>query len=227
MSVQISEKSESDPVCDMHITDAYMRWALEAAEEVAGKNGLGVVLREAGLGHLIDNYPQAKLAVSGTISYAEYANLNAGLLNFFGRAAKSMTIRIGRISTRRAIDQQSALFGIAALMAAKLLPLSMQLKMLFDAQISGFQKLSKSVGEEYVAHAEDCGDYFIFSIQTCAMCAGKTASQPICHLYTGTLQESIKWLTGKDMDIQETECRALGAPTCVWQIYKTSRESYG
>jgi predicted hydrocarbon binding protein len=195
MNVQISDKSSHDPVCDMHITDAYMRWALEAAEEVAGKNGLGVVLRQANLKHLIDNYPQEKLAVSGTI-------------------------RIGRISTRRAIDQQSALFGIAALMAAKIMPLSMQLKMLFDAQISGFQKLSKSVGEEYVAHSEDCGDYFMFSIQTCAMCAGKTANQPICHLYTGTLQESIKWLTGKDLDVRELECRALGAPACVWQISK-------
>ena len=227
MNVQIGDKGSHDSVCDMHITDAYMRWALEAAEEVAGKNGLGIVLRQANLEHLIDNYPQEKLAVSGTISYGEYANLNTGLLNFFGRAARSMTIRIGRISTRRAIDQQSALFGIAALMAAKIMPLSMQLKMLFDAQISGFQKLSKSVGEEYVAHAEDCGDHFIFSIQTCAMCAGKTASQPICHLYTGTLQESIKWLTGKDLDVRELECRALGAPSCVWQINKKPIDNIG
>jgi bacteriochlorophyll 4-vinyl reductase len=219
----ITDKKEYDPVVEMHITDAYMRWALMAAEEVAGKNGLGVVLRSAGLAHLIDNYPAEQLAVSGTISYGEYARLNTGLLEFFGRAAKSMTLRIGRISTRRAIDQQSALFGIAALVAAKFLPVSSQLKMVMDAQISGFKKLSQSVGEEYVAHVEDRGDRWAFAIETCAMCAGKQADQPICHLYTGTLLESTKWLTGKDFEVKEVECRAMGARACVYEVSKTPR----
>ena len=221
--MQITDRSLHDPVCEMHITDAYMRWALEAAEEVAGKHGLNIVLRDAGLAHLIDNYPEDKLAVSGAITYAEYANLSAGLLSFFGRAAKSMTLRIGRISTKKAIDQQSALFGIAALMAAKLMPNATKLKMVFDAQIGGFQKLSKTVGEEYVAHVEDRGDKFGFVIETCAMCAGKAADQPICWLFTGTLKESTKWLTGKDFEIQEVECRSMGAPACVWEISKTPK----
>ena len=131
-----------------------------------------------------------------------------------------MTLRIGRISTRKAIDQQSALFGIAALMAAKLMPTATQLKMGMDAQISGFKKLSQTVGEEYLAHIEDRGDKYAFVIETCAMCAGKEADEAICHLFTGTLLESTKWLTGKDFDIRETECRALGAPACVWEINK-------
>ena len=56
----IKNKTENDPVTEMHITDAYMRWALMAAEEVAGKHGLGIVLRNAGLEHLIDHYPEEK-----------------------------------------------------------------------------------------------------------------------------------------------------------------------
>jgi predicted hydrocarbon binding protein len=222
--MRITDKPEHDPVTEMHITDAYMRWALEAAEDVAGKHGLNIVLRDAGLAHLIDNYPQEQLAVSGTITYGEYANLSAGLLSFFGRAAKSMTMRIGRISTRRAIDQQSALFGIAALTAAKFLPLSTQIKMGAEAQINGFKKLSKTVDEEYVAHLEDWGDKYAFVIETCAMCAGKLADEAICYLFTGTLQDSTKWLTGKNLDIREVECRALGAPACVWEISKTPLE---
>ena len=222
--MQIADKKEFDPVVNMHITDAYMRWALMAAEEVAGKNGLNVVLRGAGLERLIDNYPEEKLAVSGTITYGEYAKLNTGLLEFFGRAAKSMTLRIGRISTRRAIDQQSALFGVAALMAAKLLPIPTQLKMGMESPIGGFKKLSATVGEEYVAHVEDRGDKLAFVLHTCAMCAGKQADQPICQLYTGTLLESTKWLTGKDFDVQEVACRSMGAPDCVWEVSKTPKE---
>lgn len=220
----ITNKPQHDPVADMYITDVYLRWALVAAEEVAGKHGLDVVLRNSGLAHLIDNFPEEKLQVSKKYTYADYANLSAGLLEFFGRAAKSMVIRIGRVSTRKAIDQQSALFGVAALMAAKLLPLSAQLKMGIDAQIGGFKNLSHSIGEDFIAHGEDRGDKYAVITETCSMCAGKQADQAICMLYTGTLMESTKWLTGKDLDIHEVECRAMGAPACVWEISKTPRE---
>ena len=222
--MNITDKAGHDPVTEMHLTDAYMRWALEAAEDVAGKNGLGIVLRDAGLAQLINNYPAEKVEVSGAITYGEYADLSAGLLNFFGRAAKSMTIRIGRISTRKAIDQQSVLFGVATLMAAKLLPTPTKLKMVFDAQINGFKKLSAAVGEEYKAYIVDRGDKFAFAIETCSMCAGKLADEPICHLFTGTLMESTKWLTGKDFEVREVQCRAMGAPGCVWEINKTPKD---
>ena len=220
----ITPKPQPDPVSKMHITDAYFRWALFAAEEVAGKHGLDIVLRDSGLSHLVDHYPEEVTAVSGKYTYEEYAQLSTGLLNFFGRGAKSMTLRIGRISTRKAIDQQSVLFGIAALLAAKLLPVPTKLKMGLDAQLNGFKKLSKEVGEEYIGYVEDRGDRFALCIETCAMCAGKHADQPICFLYTGTLQESTTWLTGKQFDIQEVECRALGAKACVWEILKAPKE---
>lgn len=219
----ITPKTDHDPVSDMHITDAYFRWALMASEEVAGRNGLGIVLRDSGLPHLVDHYPEEKLGVSGKYTYAEYAGLSTGLLNFFGRAAKSMTLRIGRISTRRAIDQQSALFNVAALVAAKFMPIPNKLRMVMEAQINGFQKLSREVNEEYKARIEDRGDRFAFVIETCSMCAGMQADQVICWLFTGTLLESFSWLTGKEFDVQETECRAMGAPACVWEILKAPK----
>ena len=36
----ISNKAEHDPVTDLTLVDIYMRWALQAAEEVVGKQGL-------------------------------------------------------------------------------------------------------------------------------------------------------------------------------------------
>ena len=55
--MEIRDKAEHDPVTDIYNTDAYMRWALMAAEEVIGEKGLAVVLRDAGLERFIDNYP--------------------------------------------------------------------------------------------------------------------------------------------------------------------------
>ncbi len=55
--VQITENPTHDAVADLKVVDAYMRWALEAAEEVVGKDGLAVVLRDAKLERFINNYP--------------------------------------------------------------------------------------------------------------------------------------------------------------------------
>ena len=38
-----------DPMVELPITDAHMRWALEAVEEVSGEKGMVVILRQAGL----------------------------------------------------------------------------------------------------------------------------------------------------------------------------------
>jgi hypothetical protein len=43
--MQITDRIEPDPIASMLIVDAYMRWALEAAEEVVGKQGLVVALK--------------------------------------------------------------------------------------------------------------------------------------------------------------------------------------
>ena len=90
--MEIKDKP-NDPNASLYLVDAYMRWALLAAEEVVGKQGLHVLLRERGLERFIDNYPPELLKISSTITLGDYAQLCAGLLTFFGRAGKSMVIR--------------------------------------------------------------------------------------------------------------------------------------
>ena len=62
--MEIKDKTPSDPVASLYLVDAYMRWALLAAEEVVGKQGLTVLLRERGLQRFIDNYPPELLKIS-------------------------------------------------------------------------------------------------------------------------------------------------------------------
>ncbi len=223
--MEIRDKSEHDPVTDIYNTDAYMRWALMAAEEVVGKKGLAIVLRDAGLERFIDNYPPEEVEKpTGNITFGDYAAFNTSLLNFFGRAAKSMLLRTGRLSALHAVEKQGKAFGVAVLVASKVLPLPTQLKVGMEKMQEGFRKQSQTVGQDQRAHIEDRGDRFAYVLEDCAMCAGKKADQPICWLFTGSLQESLRWLTGKEFDIVETECRAMGAPACVWEVPKTPKE---
>ncbi len=222
--MEIKDKVPNDPIASLYMVDAYMRWALLAAEEVVGKQGLHVLLREHKLERFIDNYPPELLKISRTITLGEYAQLCAGLLTFFGRAGKSMVIRSGRIASKYAIEKQSGVYNVAAKTAAKLMPSGMQVKLVLDSIANGYNKLYTENGQELHFSVEDRGDNWAFISVECPLCAGKAAEQPMCWGRIGTLKESLLWLTGKDFNVEEVECRALGAPACVWEVSKTPIE---
>jgi predicted hydrocarbon binding protein len=222
--MEIRDKAEHDPVTDLYTTDAYMRWALMAAEEVVGEKGLAIVLRDAGLERFIDNYPPEEVEKpSGNITYGDYAAFSTSLLNFFGRAAKSMLLRTGRLSALYAVEKQGKAFGIAILVASRVLPIPTQLKVGMEKIQEGLRKQARAVGQDIRARVEDRGDKLAYIMEDCSMCAGKQADGPICWLFTGSLRESIHWLTGREFEIVETECRAAGAPACVWEVPKTPK----
>src|SRR5262245_15286894 len=137
--MEIRNKSQHDTVADLPLPEAYMRWALMAAEEVVGKQGLGIILRENNLERFIDNYPPENLTLGPSVTCGEYANLCTGIMKFYGRAGKSVVIRIGRLSSKYAIEKQGAVFNIAARAAIKLMPLSSQIKTGMENIQNGFR----------------------------------------------------------------------------------------
>jgi predicted hydrocarbon binding protein len=221
--VEIRDKPEHDPIADLNIVDAYMRWALLASEEVVGKRGLSVVLRDAGLERFIDNYPPDETRVLSGLTFGDYSDLSAGLLTFFGRAGKGMLQRIGRLSAQHGIRQQGAVFGLATALSSKVLPVPMQLRIGLTNMQNGFRKLSQQVGQQVRLRLEDRGDRFAYVDEDCSQRAGKQADASICLIRTGTLVEAMSWLTGKEFEVREVECRAMGAPACVWEIMKAPK----
>jgi predicted hydrocarbon binding protein len=224
MLMEVNAKIPSDPVASLYLVDAYMRWALLAAEEVVGRQGLQVLLRERGLERFIENYPPELLKISGTITLGDYAELCAGLLTFFGRAGKSMVIRIGRLTSKYAIDKQSSVYNVTAKTAAKLMPAALQVKLVLDSMVNGYNKLYAENGQALHFSVEDRGTTWAFVSVECPLCAGKAADQAMCWGRIGTLKESLTWLTGKEFDVDEVECRALGAAACVWEVSKSPRD---
>ncbi len=217
--MNIRNKTEHDPVSDMGLPNSYMCWALGAIEEVAGKNGLAVILREAGLEALKDNFPPDNDDFDG-LTMGQYADLNAAVLNFFGRAARSMSMRVGRVSSRQGLEKQAELFNVVALTALKVMPLKLQMKLGQSRLYDGFHKLYAAHDQQFVGRIKDDGDAWLHIRETCTNCAGKATEEPMCWLTTGTLHELTQWLTGKEFEIVETECRAMGAPACVWRVSK-------
>jgi predicted hydrocarbon binding protein len=224
--MELKAKATREALGEKPCVNAYLRWALIASEEVAGKQGLNIVMREAGLERFIDNYPPEDFTGSAGASLRDYALLSTGLLKFFGRAGRGGLLRIGKRSTRLAIDKQMEMMGIGAMLAAaRLLPMGMKQKAGLDANISAFKKVYKDVsGIDWRAHVEDRGDKWAYIVEDCALCLDHEADAPICAVFTGTLGESMLWFLEKEFDVQEVQCRAQGANACVWEISKKPKE---
>ncbi len=223
LKVDIQDRPD-DPVAKMHVLDAYMRWALMAVEEVVGKQGLNLVLRDSHLERFIDNYPAEILTISGDITAQDFADLCTGVIRYYGRAGKGLDYRIARLSAKYGIRKQAELFNVAIRPAIRALPLDQQLAIGLDNQINGWLKLWHDYGENPILRKEDRGDKFAYIFGTCTNCAGKLAGEPICHSMTGALLETTEWVTGKRISVKEVECRAMGADACVWEINKKADE---
>jgi predicted hydrocarbon binding protein len=134
-----------------------------------------------------------------------------------------MLRRIGRLSAQHGIEKQSGLFGLATVLSSRLLPLPMQLKIGLSHMQSGFSRLNREFGQEIHLELKERGDRFAYIDHECWQCAGKASDEPICLIRAGTIQEAMRWITGKEFQVHETACRAMGAPACIWEVDKTPK----
>ncbi|MCA9971561.1 MAG: 4-vinyl reductase, partial [Anaerolineales bacterium] len=74
---------------------------------------------------------------------------------------------------------------------------------------------------DQTTRVEDYGDHLLFYIDRCAMSGMRTSERPICYIAIGILQESLRWVSGGlEFRIEEIECIAMGAKSCVFKIDK-------
>lgn len=188
-------------------TNALMRQAILAIGDVMGERGLKVVLRQAGLGQYVDELPPNNMELGATA--AEYAALNQAVEEFYGRAGKGMLRRVGRASFRYGVEEQAALMGVAGV-ALKVVPQKMRIKFI----LTQMAKALMDVDEETHIEVLETPEGTVFADFSCALCYGRQAEHPVCHLYVGSISEAVKWATGRDYDVREIECRAMGAEAC-------------
>lgn len=227
MVVKITNKPEHDPVSNMVLLDAYLRWALLAAEEIIGKEGVDEVLMHAGLRRMIGSYPAELLVPSGQYTFGDYANFNASLIALTGVAGKAIAMRVGRLSAYRAIKQQGGTFNVETITAARSMDVATQIRMGLSAVMAGFFVLNRDAKQEFIGSVEDVGESYHFILETCPVCAGKHATAPMCWLIEGTIEEGGRELFGKFVDVVQTKSRATGDPFCLWEVPKVAtRDPY-
>jgi hypothetical protein len=196
---------------DAVIVNALVRQALISAQEVMGANGLNTVLRTSGLERFIDNFPPDDLEPA--IQTSDYARLNEVIESFYGRGGRGMLRRIGTASFQYAVREQAALLGIAGV-ALKVLPARQRIKFILNAMVDALKKSNPQVD----AWVDESGDTLAYCEATCAICHGRKSEEPICYLYLGSIGEAVRWATGKEYEIMETHCIAMGEPYCRFEV---------
>ncbi len=206
---------EKIPKSGYYYANKFARIALEAYEEVMGKNGLNAILNLAGLSNLIDNYPPDNL--EREFDFADFTAVHVALEEMYGpRGGRGLALRAGRATFNDALKNFGALAGVGDL-AFKVLPLQAKIRIGLPAAA----KIFSQVTDQY-STVDETEDAFLWTIHRCPICWGRQGEdKPVCYISTGLLQAMLTWVSGGlEFRVNESKCHAMGDSVCEFVIQK-------
>jgi bacteriochlorophyll 4-vinyl reductase len=209
-----ANEQRSSPVGQFFLPNKLGRVMLLSLEDIMGRNGLSLILNQAKLRHLINNYPPNNLDLGW--SFDEMSALFGALEEIHGmQAGQGVAIRAGRASLYYVQEDLGAVLGVSD-RAFRLLPLGRKLRAGLNALADMYNKTS-----DQVVRVEEQEARFLFHVDRCPVCWGRSASTPICQMQVGLLEEALSWVSsGQNVSVQEVGCIAGGGPSCSYAIDK-------
>lgn len=198
--------------------NASLRALFMAIEEVMGANGAKAVLNLAGLQDYINNYPPNN--TDRGVRFNDYGKAQQAVEDFYGgRGARAMLTQIGRATFRYTLEEQPAILGLAGL-AMRMLPKKTRINLILNRMVKA---ANNDVNLPSYLDQDDDAWYYIVEECPCQF-RERTERGPACYTTVGTLQEALKWVTGKHYRVQEVECLAQGGQVCKYRIDKQAQD---
>jgi len=190
------------------------RIMLIAMEEIMGRHGVNAILNFARLENIVDSYPPNNLELG--FPFTDFSKIQQALEEIYGvRGGRGLAMRAGRETWKLALKEFVPVLGIGDL-AVRTLPLGIKLKIGLDVFAQTFNKFS----DQRVRLGEDQRG-FLWIIERCPICWGRTSTQPCCHLAVGLLEQALDWVSkGRRFRVEETACIAAGDDVCLITISK-------
>jgi len=196
-------------------SNKFARIFLDSIKEIAGENGLNSILNYAQLGNFVDNLPPDNL--EREFDFAHFSMINQALEDIYGmRGGRGLALRVGRTTFDDVLKNYGALAGVGD-MAFRILPIQMKIKIGLQAMAKIFSDKS-----DQISYIEEKEDVYLYRVERCPVCWGrKSEDNPICYYMVGLLQEGLHWVSGgKEFNITEEKCIALGDNVCEYIIKK-------
>jgi predicted hydrocarbon binding protein len=193
-----------------------LRLLFLSAVEVMGADGMKAVLHGAHMPQFLDHYPPDNLEHGATFS--QYGQVEQAIEDLYGpRGAHGILLRVGRRSFQYVLKEHPAALGLAGQALRSSPMLSPQAKMQF--------MLGQLVASAYEitnqpARLEEDADGFVVVINRCVCQHRPRHLRPCCLVAAGALGEAMKWVTGREFDVQESTCLNVGADACRFRIPK-------
>jgi predicted hydrocarbon binding protein len=206
---------ERIPESGFYNSNKFARIFLEALEEITGTHGLNAVLNYANLADLIDHLPPDTPERIFDFSYL--SSINQALEEIYGRrGGRGLALRVGRTTFADVLKDYGDLAGVGDV-SFKILPLQEKIKFGLHAMARIFSEKS----DQLTTLVEE-DDSYRYRIERCPVCWGRTtAEEPVCFYMVGLLKEGLNWVSsGKEFNIKETRCIALGDEVCEFVIQK-------
>ncbi len=190
------------------------RIVLQALEEVIGQNGVNAILNQAGLSHLIENYPPNSL--DRQFRFTDLSAIQLALEQIYGsRGGRGVALRSGRVCFKYGLREFFPEPGPHH-NEFRLAPI--ETKINHGAQI--LADLFNQSSDQRVT-IESTPENILWKIERCPLCWGRHTDSPACHLMVGVLQEGLYWISGgKFFNVEEISCAAQGHSICTILIDK-------
>ncbi len=205
---------DSIPKSGKYYPNKFARIAIQALEDVMGRNGVNAILNLANLSDLINQLPPNNLEKK--FDFADFSAINGALEVLYGvRGGRGLAQRAGRMTFDSGLKNFGALAGVTD-QAFQALPLQSKLRIGMPAMARIFSQTSDQ-RTTVVEH----DDHFICTVHACPVCWGRHTDTPDCAISVGLLQAGLKWVSGGlEFDVSESRCIATGAAVCEFIILK-------
>ena len=176
----------------------------------AGADKLPMVLTGVNLSPaMIEKTSLAALDGAGAADL--YAHLQQALRLFYGRGARGMLIRIGFGMWER-LAAGTSFLERAELRVLRSLPAPARPRRALEVVAARL----RDGGGTLSVHSLD--QDLMLADASSPGTLGQSESGPICFTTLGLIQGALVWATGRELDVEEVSCRAMGAPACEFKI---------
>jgi predicted hydrocarbon binding protein len=179
---------------------------IQTANQEVGRNELAQIINDPSLLDLKIISSLNELQAAET-----FAEIQRRLRVYYGRGARGILLRIGQNLWKPVLQKQGILTRLLAV-GIKFLPAGMRQKPALDllARVMRGREGSVSV------HSMDLNLLFVDSSSPTT--TGLQETQPVCFVTLGLIRGMLFWATGKDFDVEETGCCAMGNDACEFKV---------